>query len=226
MTTPSSAVDFFYWPTPNGQKVAIFLEESGMPYTAHPINISLGEQFAAEFTRISPNQRIPALVDAEVGVSIFESGAILLYLAQRSGQFLPADIRGSTEVLQWLFWQAASLGPILGQAVYFLNYAPEHLPAPVARFHKETVRLYTVLEHQLAERDFVAGAYSIADMAIYPWVLQYEKQGMTLDDFPNVAAWLTTIGERAAVVRAYEKGERIRPSGQTDADRNKLYKLE
>lgn len=226
MTTPSSALDYFYWPTPNGQKVAIFLEESGLPFTAHPVNISKGEQFAAEFTRISPNQRIPALVDSEAGVSIFESGAILLYLAQRSGQFLPTDVHGSTEVLQWLFWQAANLGPILGQTVYFLNYAPEHLPAPVSRFRKETVRLYTVLEHQLAERDFVAGTYSIADMAIYPWVLQYDKQGMTLDDFPNVAAWLTKIGERSAVIRAYEKGEQIRPSGQTDADRTNLYKLE
>lgn len=226
MTTPPNALDYFYWPTPNGQKVAIFLEESGISYTAHPINISKGEQFAAEFSRISPNQRIPALVDSEAGVSIFESGAILLYLAQRSGQFLPADIHGSTAVLQWLFWQAANLGPILGQTVYFLNYAPEHLPAAVARFSKETARLYAVLEHQLADSDCVAGEYSIADMAIYPWVLQYEKQGMNLDDFPNVAAWLTKIGKRSAVISAYEKGERIRPSGQTDADRDKLYKLE
>jgi GST-like protein len=226
VTTPPNALDYFYWPTPNGQKVAIFLEESGISYTAHPINISKGEQFAAEFSRISPNQRIPALVDSEAGVSIFESGAILLYLAQRSGQFLPADIHGSTAVLQWLFWQAANLGPILGQTVYFLNYAPEHLPAAVARFSKETARLYAVLEQQLADSDCVAGEYSIADMAIYPWALQYEKQGITLDDFPNVAAWLTKIGERSAVIRAYEKGERIRPSGQTDADRDKLYKLE
>ncbi|MHC8320746.1 glutathione S-transferase family protein [Pseudomonas sp. GB2N2] len=225
MSSDSPAVDFYYWPTPNGQKVAIFLEESGRPYTAHPVNISKGEQFSAEYTSISPNQRIPALVDSEVDVSVFESGAILLYLAQRRGQFFPSDTKAAADVLQWLFWQAASLGPILGQTVFFLNYASEHVPLAVARFSKETERLYRVMEQQLSERPYIAGEYSIADMAIYPWVLQYEKQGMTLDNYPWVAAWLAKIGERPAVIRAYAKGEQIRPSGQTDEDRKKLYDL-
>ncbi|WP_219095967.1 glutathione S-transferase family protein [Pseudomonas sp. UMAB-40] len=225
MSNLSNAVDYYYWPTPNGQKVAVFLEESGHPYVAHPVNISNGEQFSTEFTRISPNQRIPAIVDRETGVSVFESGAILLYLAQRRGQFIPADTKGAAEVMQWLFWQAANLGPILGQAVFFLNYASEHLPLAVARFSKETERLYGVLEQQLSERPYVAGDYSIADMAIYPWVLQHDKQGMTLDGYPNVAAWLEKISLRPAVVRAYAKGEQIRPSGQTDQDRKKLYGL-
>lgn len=225
MTNNSRAVDYYYWPTPNGQKVAIFLEESGRPYTAHPINISKGEQFSAEYTRISPNQRIPAIVDSEADVSMFESGAILLYLAQRRGEFFPGDAKEAAQVLQWLFWQAASLGPILGQTVFFLNYASEQVPLAVARFSKETERLYRVMEKQLSERPYIAGEYSIADMAIYPWVLQYEKQGMTLDNYPCVAAWLANISARPAVIRAYAKGEQIRPSGQTDEDRKKLYDL-
>jgi GST-like protein len=225
MSNLSSAVDYYYWPTPNGQKVAIFLEESGLPYTSHPINISKGEQFSAEFTRLSPNQRIPAIVDSEAGVSVFESGAILLYLAQRHRQFIPADNQQAAEVLQWLFWQAASLGPILGQTVFFLNFASEHVPLAVARFSKETERLYGVLEKQLTEQPYIAGEYSIADMAIYPWVLQYNQQGITLDGYPHIAAWLARISERPAVIRAYAKGELIRPSGQTEQDRKKLYEL-
>lgn len=225
MSSPSDNLNFYYWPTPNGQKVAIFLEESGLPFTAHPIDISKGEQFSTEFTRISPNQRIPALVDDAVGVSVFESGAILLYLAQQYGQFMPAGIKGSTEVLQWLFWQAAGLGPILGQTVFFKNYASTPEPLTIERFAKETERLYQVLEQQLGERPFIAGDYSIADMAIYPWIIQHDKQGMTLDSFPHVAAWLAEISARPAVVRAYAKGEQIRPSIQTDQDRRKLYGL-
>lgn len=149
----------------------------------------------------------------------------MLYLAQRRGEFIPADPNGAAEVMQWLFWQAANLGPILGQAVFFLNYAFEHVPLAVARFSKETERLYGVLEQQLSERPYVAGEYSIADMAIYPWVLQHDKQGMSLDAYPNVAAWLEKISKRPAVVRAYAKGEQIRPSVQTDQDRKKLYGL-
>lgn len=225
LTSFSSAVDYYYWPTPNGQKVAIFLEESGLPHTVHPVDISKGEQFTPDFTQISPNQRIPALVDRDSNVSVFESGAILLYLAQRSGQFLPLDSKEATAVVQWLFWQAANLGPILGQTVYFLNYAPEPVPPAIERFSKETRRLYEVLEQQLMKHSFVAGEYSIADMAIYPWVLQYQKQGVTLDDYPHVAAWLAQISARPAVIRAYAKGEQIRPSGQTDEDRQKLYRL-
>lgn len=222
MTKKPSAVDYYYWPTANGQKVAIFLEESGRPYNIHPVNISKGEQFSAEFTRISPNQRIPALVDTDVGVSVFESGAILLYLAQRSGQFFPPDVKSAADVLQWLFWQAASLGPILGQTVFFLNYASEHSPLSAARFSKETERLYRVLDQHLADRSYVAGDYSIADMAIYPWIYIYGKQGITLEDYPNIVAWMKRVGERPAVIRAYAKGEEIRPSSQAEEERRKL----
>lgn len=222
MTNQSSATQYYYWPTANGQKVAIFLEESGRPYTIHPVNITKGEQFTAEYTRISPDQRIPALVDAEAGVSVFESGAILLYLAQRRRQFLPQDVKGAAEVLQWLFWQAASLGPILGQTVFFLNYASEHSSFAQARFSKETERLYRVLEKQLSELPFVAGDYSIADMAIYPWVVIHAKQGITLADYPHIVAWMKKIGERPAVIRAYAKGEEIRPSSQAEDERRKL----
>lgn len=137
MSMSSDVLDYYYWPTPNGQKVAIFLEESGYPYKAHPVNISKGEQFSPNYTRLSPNQRILAIVDKEVGISVFESGAILLYLAQWRGQFFPKDSKGAASVLQWLFWQAASLGPILGQAVFFLNYASEHVPLAVARFSRD-----------------------------------------------------------------------------------------
>ena len=225
MSKPSDVLDYYYWPTPNGQKVAIFLEESGLPYTAHPVDISKGEQFSPEYTGLSPNQRIPAIVDNEVGVSVFESGAILLHLAQRRDQFFPKDSKGAASVLQWLFWQAASLGPILGQAVFFLNYASAHVPLAVERFSKETERLYRVMEQQLSHHPFIAGEYSIADMAIYPWLLQHEKQGMKLESYPHIAAWLAKITARPAVIRAYAKGEEIRPSGQTDEDRKKLYKL-
>ncbi|MFJ3487783.1 glutathione S-transferase family protein [Pseudomonas sp. NPDC090202] len=221
----TSAIDYYYWPTPNGQKIAILLEELDLPYTAHPVNISKGEQFTPEFTRLSPNQRIPALVDHDAGLSVFESGAILQYLAQRQGRFLPADLKGATEVRQWLFWQAASFGPILGQTVYFRNFAPEPVPAAIERFSKETARLYGVLERQLSEHAFVAGEYSIADMAIYPWIGLHEKQGMNLADFPHIAAWQTKISQRPAVIRAYAKGEVIRPTGQSDDDRKRLYKM-
>ncbi|QVW21891.1 glutathione S-transferase N-terminal domain-containing protein [Pseudomonas hormoni] len=222
MTNDPSAVEYYYWPTANGQKVAIFLEESGRPYTIHPVNITKGEQFTTEYTRISPDQRIPALVDSEAGVSVFESGAILLYLAQRRRQFLPQDVKGAAEVLQWLFWQAASLGPILGQTVFFLHYASESSPLAEARFSKETERLYRVLEKQLSERPYVAGEYSIADMAIYPWVVIHGKQGITLSDYPHIVAWMKKVGKRPAVIRAYEKGEDIRPSSHAEEERRKL----
>jgi GST-like protein len=222
MTHESNAVDYYYWPTANGQKVAIFLEESGRPYTVHPVDISKGEQFSAEFVRISPNQRIPALVDSEAGVSVFESSAILLYLAQRRRQFLPLDAKGAADVLQWLFWQAANLGPILAQTIFFLNYAADDSPLAVTRFKKETERLYRVLEQQFSGRPFVAGEYSIADMAIYPWVVMHGKQGISLHEYPHVAAWMKKVGERPAVVRAYAKGEAIRPASRVDAERRIL----
>jgi GSH-dependent disulfide-bond oxidoreductase len=205
-------IDLHYWPTPNGHKITIFLEETGLPYRIFPVNISKGEQFRPEFLRLSPNNRMPAIVDdepAEKGppVSVFESGAILMYLAEKTGKFLPKDLRGRYEVLQWLFWQMGGLGPMAGQNHHFSLYAPEKLPYAIERYVKETSRLYAVLDRRLKDREFVAGAYSIADMASYPWIVPYERQGQKLEDYPNLKRWFEAIKARPAVKIAYEKGE-------------------
>ncbi len=211
-------IDLHYWPTPNGQKITIFLEEAGLPYRAIPVNIGKGEQFEPEFLAIAPNNRIPAIVDHEPAdggapVSLFESGAILLYLADKSGQLIPADLRGRAEVLQWLFWQMGGLGPMAGQNNHFRNYAPEQIPYAIERYGNETNRLFGVLDRRLADRAFLAGAdYSIADIASYPWVVPYERMGQSLDDFPHLRRWFETIQERPATVRAYETAKRINPN--------------
>jgi GSH-dependent disulfide-bond oxidoreductase len=207
-------IDLYYWTTPNGHKITIFLEEAGLPYRMVPVNISRGEQFKPEFLRISPNNRIPAIVDnapAAGGrpVSVFESGAILQYLAEKTGKFLPKDLHGRVEVMQWLFWQMGGLGPMAGQNHHFGQYAPEKIPYAIERYAKETNRLYGVLDKRLADREFVAGDYSIADMASYPWIVPYERQGQKLDDFPNVKRWFETIRARPAIVRAYELAKKI-----------------
>jgi len=207
-------IDLHYWTTPNGLKVTIFLEEAGLPYKIIPVNIGKGDQFKPEFLRISPNNRIPAIVDQEPAgggapISIFESGAILLYLAEKTGRFLPADTRGRVEVTQWLFWQMAGLGPMAGQNHHFRNYAPEKLPYAIDRYVKETNRLYGVLNKRLADRPFVAGTYSIADMAAYPWIVPHANQGQSLDDFAHLKRWFETIKSRPAVVRAYDKAKEI-----------------
>jgi GST-like protein len=207
-------IELYYWTTPNGHKITIFLEEAGLPYRIVPVNISKGEQFRPEFLRISPNNRIPALVDdAPAGggrpVSVFESGAILQYLAEKTGRFLPKDLYGRVEVMQWLFWQMGGLGPMAGQNHHFRQYAPEKIPYAIERYVNETNRLYGVLDKRLANREFVAGDYSIADMASYPWVVPYERQGQKLDDFPNLKRWFETIRARLAVVRAYELAKKI-----------------
>ena len=207
-------IHLHYWTTPNGHKVTIFLEESGIPYRIVPVNISAGEQFKPEFLKISPNNRIPAIVDdnpAEPGppVSVFESGEILLYLAEKTGQFIANDLRGKIEVLQWLFWQMGGLGPMAGQNHHFSQYAPEKIPYAIERYVKETSRLYAVLDKRLADREFVAGAYSIADMASYPWVVPHERQGQKLDEFPNLKGWFETIRARPAVQRAYALAKEI-----------------
>ena len=201
-------IDFHYWTTPNGHKVTIFLEETGLPYRVIPVNISTGDQFKPEFLAIAPNNRIPAIVDtapADGGapISIFESGAILLYLAEKIGKFLPADIRGRTEALQWLFWQMGGLGPMAGQNHHFVQYAPEKLPYAINRYVNETNRLYGVLNKRLADREFIAGAYSIADMASYPWIVPYQRQQQNLDEFPHLKRWFETIRARPAVEKAY-----------------------
>jgi GST-like protein len=210
----SKMIDLYYWTTPNGHKITLFLEEAQVPYTIYPVNIGRGDQFKPEFLAISPNNRIPAIVDrAPIGggspVSVFESGAILVYLAEKTGTFLPKDLRGRFEVLQWLFWQVAGLGPMAGQNHHFRQYAPEKIPYAISRYESETSRLYAVLNKWLAEKAFVAGDYSIADMAIYPWIVPYEAQGQRLEDFPHLKRWFQSIAARPAVQRAYARAAEI-----------------
>jgi GST-like protein len=207
-------IDLYYWTTPNGHKITIFLEEADLPYSIVPVNISKGEQFKPEFLRFSPNNRIPAIVDnaPAVGgrpVSVFESGAILVYLGDKTGKFLPTEPYSRVEVMQWLFWQMGGLGPMAGQNHHFSQYAPEKILYAIERYVKETNRLYGVLDKRLADREFVAGDYSIADMASYPWVVPYERQGQRLDEFPNLKRWFETIRARPAVTRAYELAKKI-----------------
>ncbi len=223
-------IDLYYWTTPNGHKLTIFLEEAGLPYTIHPVNIGKGEQFDPAFLKISPNNRIPAIVDqapADGGepVSMFESGAILLYLADKIGRFIPADWRARLDCIQWLFWQMGNLGPMAGQNHHFGLYAPEKLPYAVDRYVKETGRLYAVLNKRLADREFIAGEYSIADIASYPWVLP-ERQQQNLDEFPRLKRWKEAIRARPAVVRAYAKAKEINPGAggiRTEAEKKILF---
>lgn len=211
-------IDLYYWTTPNGHKITLFLEETGLPYRIHPINIGKDEQFQPHFLKIAPNNRIPAIVDNEPAdggepLSLFESGAILLYLAEKTRRFIPQDLRGRQEALQWLFWQMGGLGPMAGQNHHFNRFAPEKVPYAIQRYVKETARLYGVLDRRLADRAFVAGDdYSIADMAIYPWIVPHAYQEQDLDDFPHVKRWFQAIQARPATVRAYDLVERINPA--------------
>src|SRR3954468_22598517 len=221
-------IDLHYWPTPNGHKITIFLEETATPYRLVPVNIGTGEQFRPEFLAISPNNRMPAVVDhapldGGPPVAVFESGAILVYLAEKTHQFLPEDLRSRFEVLQWLFWQMGGLGPMAGQNHHFSAYAPEKLPYAIDRYVKETGRLYAVLNKRLADREFMAGAYSIADIASYPWIVPYERQSQNLNDFPHLKRWFHAIHQRPAVLRAYEKAKEInaQPSGTHDEEAKK-----
>lgn len=207
-------IDLYYWTTPNGHKITIFLEEAELPYTIYPVNISKGEQFQPSFLAISPNNRIPAIVDQQPldggePVSVFESGAILHYLAEKTGKFLPTDIRGRAKTQEWLFWQMGGLGPMLGQNHHFSQYAPEKIPYAINRYVKETERLYGVLDQQLADREFITGTYSIADMAAYPWIVPYERQQIKLSEFPHVKRWFEAIQQRPAVERAYAQAKAI-----------------
>lgn len=200
-------IDLYYWPTPNGHKISIMLEETGLEYTTVPVNIGEGDQFRPEFLRISPNNRMPAIVDRDTGLSIFEGGAILIYLAEKSGAFLPEDDKGRFEVLQWLFWQAGGLGPMAGQLSHFVNYAREPVKYAQDRYANEYDRLLAVMEVRLRDRDFLGGDYSIADMASFPWVLPYKRLGNDLDRFPNLRRWFDTIKERPAVRRGIDLGK-------------------
>ena len=223
-------ITLYYWPTPNGHKITIFLEEASVPYRISPVNIGEGEQFRPEFLAISPNNRMPAIVDdaprdGGEPLSVFESGAILLYLAEKTGKFLPQDMRGRIRALEWLFWQVGGLGPMAGQNHHFGRYAPQKIPYAIDRYVNETNRLYGVLDRRLAQAPFLAGEYSIADMAAYPWIVPYEAQGQNLKDFPNVERWFETIAARPAVARAYAAGAHLQRerSGFTDEERQILF---
>jgi GST-like protein len=208
-------IDLYYWTTPNGHKITMFLEESGLPYRLLPVAIGRGEQFKPEFLKISPNNRIPAIVDQApvdggAPIALFESGAILQYLADKTGRFIPTDLRGRNQVLQWLYWQMGGLGPMAGQNHHFVQYAPEPIPYAIERYVKETTRLYGVLDKQLGEmaaqgRDFIAGDYSIADMACYPWVVPHLRQRQQLDDFSHLKAWFERVQARPATQQAYAR---------------------
>ncbi|MHC5857839.1 glutathione binding-like protein [Nostoc sp.] len=222
-------IELYYWITPNGHKITIFLEEVGLPYTIIPVNIGAGDQFKPEFLKVSPNNRIPAIVDREptdggAPISVFESGAILLYLAEKTGKLIPQDIRHRTQVLEWLFWQMAGLGPMAGQNHHFSGYAPEKIEYAINRYVNETGRLYAVLNKQLADREFVAGDYSIADIAAYPWIVSHERQSQNLEDFPHVKRWFETIKARPATIRAYEKAEALKTQAlDPDKSRDLLF---
>lgn len=209
-------IELHYWPTPNGHKITMLLEETGVPYRIKPVNIGRGDQFKPEFLKISPNNRMPAIVDSQpLGgggpLSLFESGAILQYLAEKTGRFMPSAHRERYHVLEWLYWQVAGLGPMLGQNHHFNRYAPEKIPYAIERYVNETRRLYDVLDTQLDGRDFITGNdYSIADMAAYPWIVSHEAQGMRLEDFPQLKRWFDTIAARDATQRAYAVAETIK----------------
>jgi GSH-dependent disulfide-bond oxidoreductase len=210
-------IEFFAFPTPNCFKVWIFLEEAEIPYRVAPVALVSGDQFKPEFLAKFPNNKIPAIVDeAPPGggapIALFESGAILHYLADKTGKFLPADLRGRWETLNWLVWQVAGLGPNAGQTHYFSHYAPEKVDLAIKRFVNETARLYDVLNFRLASRGYIAGEYSIADMACYPWIVAHARQSQDLNDFPNVKRWFECIRDRPAVIRAYKKSEDIEPN--------------
>ena len=217
-------IDLYYWTTPNGHKVSIFLEEAGLEYVVKPVNIGRGEQFAEEFLEIAPNNRIPAIVDrapADGGqpLGLFESGAILEYLADKTGRFRPGVGRERYVVLQWLYWQMGGLGPMAGQSHHFRHYAPQTIDYAVERYVRETARLYGVLDRRLQDHDYLGGdAYSIADMATYPWVRSWEKQGQDIEAFPEVVRWMRAIEARPAVQRAYALVERINPSNGVEMD--------
>jgi GST-like protein len=207
-------IDLHYWPTPNGHKITMYLEETSTPYTIFPVDIGKGDQFKPDFLAIAPNNRMPAIIDrapADAGapVSVFESGAILLYLAEKTGLLIPKDLRGKVVVTEWLFWQMGGLGPMAGQNHHFSRYAPEKIPYAIDRYVKETRRLYGVLDRRLAGRDFIAGSYSIADIAAYPWIVPHEVQGQNLDDFPNLKRWFEVIRARPATIAAYARAQVI-----------------
>jgi GSH-dependent disulfide-bond oxidoreductase len=222
-------IDLYFWPTPNGHKISIMLEECGLSYTVVPVNIGAGDQFKPEFLSLSPNNRMPAIVDHDGPdgrpISVFESGAILQYLGRKAGQFYPLGERHRVEVDQWLFWQMGGLGPMAGQCHHFRQYAPEPIPYGIERYTNEVNRLYGVMNQRLSDRPFLAGDYSIADMACYPWIRPYKAQGQDLAAFPHLQAWYTRTRERPAVARGMMAGRDLRAEAynlKTDPDAQRI----
>jgi len=222
-------IELFFWPTPNGMKPLILLHETGLEYQLTPVDINQGEQFADRFLEIAPNGRIPAIVDdASPGggepVSVFESGAILIYLAEKAGALLPRSLKARTEVLEWVMWQMAGLGPMLGQNHHFNVYAPEQVPYAIRRYNEEASRLYAVLDLRLAKRKFICEDYSISDIACYPWIARHERHQIDLEDFPNVKRWFDEISERPAVVAAYRQAKTVNVGAPvTEGSRSVLF---
>ena len=221
-------IDLYYAPTPNGWKIAIMLEECGLPYTLHRMQLGRGDQHKPDFLKLNPNGRMPAIVDHDppgggAPVTVFESGAILLYLAEKTGRFMPHDLRGRYQVMQWLMWQMGGLGPMLGQSGHFLLYAPEKIPYAIARYGREAKRLYGVLDAQLAATgDSIAGAYSIADMACFPWIMTHKAQGLTLDDFPAVKRWYARLRTRPLLQKGLALGKEEGPMVPMDAEARRI----
>ena len=226
MAEQTKPIELYYWPTPNGWKIPIMLEDLGVPYEVKYVNIGTGEQFEPSFLKIAPNNRMPAVVDPEgpdgKPISIFESGAILQYLGRKFGKFYPAGERDRVEVEQWLFWQMGGLGPMAGQAHHFRQYAPEKLPYAIDRYTNEVNRLYGVINKRLADREFLAGEYSIADMASIGWTRSYKNQGQELEDFPHLKRWFDAILARPAVERALGVGQERRNNLADDKDAQKV----
>ena len=221
-------IDLYTWPTPNGHKVHIMLEETGLEYTVIPVNISAGDQFDPGFLEISPNNKMPAMVDRDgpdgKPYSLFESGAILMYLAEKTGRFIPQEMRARYTVIQWLMFQMGSIGPMLGQAHHFRAYAPERIPYAVDRYTNEANRLYNVLDVRLREHDYLADEYSIADIAVFPWLRSHERQGVNMDDYPHVKRWFDTIAARPAVKRGVEVlADRRRTGPISDEEREVMF---
>ena len=224
MAAAPKPIELYYWPTPNGWKISIMLEELGIPYEVKYINIGRGEQFDPEFLEIAPNNRMPAIIDPDgpggKPISVFESGAVLQYLGRKTGKFYPADERARVQVEEWLFWQMGGLGPMAGQAHHFRNYAPEKIAYGIDRYTNEVNRLYGVLDKRLADRPYLAGEYSIADMASYPWVRPYKNQGQDIAEFPNLEKWYQRIHDRPAVAKAVKMCEELRANYNLATDKD------
>lgn len=221
-------IELYYWPTPNGHKITMFLEEVGLDYQLHTVNIGTGDQFKPEFLAFSPNNRMPAIIDRKPldegePLTVFESGAILVYLAEKTRRFLPTDVRGRKTVLEWLFWQVGGLGPMAGQNHHFVQYAPERIPYAMDRYVNETNRLYGVLDRRLAQHAYLAGDdYTIADMASYPWVVPWQRQQQKLEDFPHLKRWFDEISERPATQRAYARGVAFKAQPPTSEESRRM----